>query len=238
MSPVTRKSTQPSNAGKLNDAPQGNPVSRTVLRERRSHAPEALVHSFGRRPVRPRPLYARCTISGGGDIAPTGRSIFGRMLDLIDVRGALAGSMAARAIARHAAGDRRQPSVRHRRRHRRAVDGRAAGAAVPGHDQRELLKIDEMEPYSLPIDFPETKEALKNNMAVRHEALRLLKQGVTIVVFPGRRRRHRAEGLRQGARTCRGRCFRPASCRRPRRRSFRCIFPARTAGCSISSAGR
>jgi putative hemolysin len=41
-----------------------------------------------------------------------------------------------------------------------------------------------MEPYSLPIDFSDTKDALKNNMAVRHEAVRLLKQGVVIVVFP------------------------------------------------------
>jgi putative hemolysin len=49
---------------------------------------------------------------------------------------------------------------------------------------KDLLKIREMEPYSLPIDFSETKEALKNNMAVRHEAVRLLKEGVTIVVFP------------------------------------------------------
>jgi putative hemolysin len=49
---------------------------------------------------------------------------------------------------------------------------------------KDLLKIREMEPYSLPIDFSETKDALKNNMAVRHEAVRLLKEGVTIVVFP------------------------------------------------------
>ncbi|TIP35045.1 MAG: glycerol acyltransferase, partial [Mesorhizobium sp.] len=49
---------------------------------------------------------------------------------------------------------------------------------------KDLLRIREMEPYSLPIDFSETKEAMKNNMAVRHEAVRLLKDGVTIVVFP------------------------------------------------------
>ena len=48
----------------------------------------------------------------------------------------------------------------------------------------ELLKIKEMEPYSLPVDFSGTKEALKNNLAIRHEAVRLLKSGVTIVVFP------------------------------------------------------
>jgi putative hemolysin len=48
----------------------------------------------------------------------------------------------------------------------------------------ELLKIKEMEPYSLPVEFSGTKEALKNNLAVRHEAVRLLESGVTIVVFP------------------------------------------------------
>jgi putative hemolysin len=48
----------------------------------------------------------------------------------------------------------------------------------------ELLKIPEISPYSLPVDFSETKEALRNNIAVRHEAVRLLKEGVTIVIFP------------------------------------------------------
>ncbi|MFB2553277.1 lysophospholipid acyltransferase family protein [Ensifer soli] len=48
----------------------------------------------------------------------------------------------------------------------------------------ELLKVPEMAPYSLPISFDETKEALALNMATRHEAVRLLKDGVTVVVFP------------------------------------------------------
>ncbi len=48
----------------------------------------------------------------------------------------------------------------------------------------ELLKVPEMAPYSLPISFEETKEALALNMATRHEALRLLKEGVTVIVFP------------------------------------------------------
>ena len=48
----------------------------------------------------------------------------------------------------------------------------------------DLLRVPEIRDYSLPIDFAETKEALKNNLAIRHEALRLLKEGVTIVVFP------------------------------------------------------
>lgn len=48
----------------------------------------------------------------------------------------------------------------------------------------ELLKVPEMAPYSLPISFEETKEALALNMKTRHEAVRLLKEGVTLVVFP------------------------------------------------------
>ncbi|SIQ11521.1 Putative hemolysin [Rhizobium sp. RU20A] len=48
----------------------------------------------------------------------------------------------------------------------------------------ELLKVPEMAPYSLPISFEETKEALALNMSTRHEAVRLLKEGVTVVVFP------------------------------------------------------
>ncbi len=48
----------------------------------------------------------------------------------------------------------------------------------------DLMKVPEILPYSLPVDFTETKEALKNNLAVRHEAIRLLKEGVTVVIFP------------------------------------------------------
>jgi putative hemolysin len=48
----------------------------------------------------------------------------------------------------------------------------------------QLLKVPEMRPYSLPISFDETKEALAINLATRNEALRLLKEGVTIVIFP------------------------------------------------------
>ena len=48
----------------------------------------------------------------------------------------------------------------------------------------DLLKIREMQPYALPVDFSESKAALRNNLAVRHEAVRLLKDGTVIVVFP------------------------------------------------------
>lgn len=48
----------------------------------------------------------------------------------------------------------------------------------------ELLKVPEMAPYSLPVSFEETKEAMAINMQTRHEALRFLKEGVTVVIFP------------------------------------------------------
>ncbi len=48
----------------------------------------------------------------------------------------------------------------------------------------DLLKVPEIRPYALPIDFSDTREALKSNMAVRHETVRLLKEGVTVVIFP------------------------------------------------------
>ncbi len=49
---------------------------------------------------------------------------------------------------------------------------------------KDLLKVPEIRPYSLPVDFEETREATANNLAMRKEALQLLKEGVTIVVFP------------------------------------------------------
>jgi len=49
----------------------------------------------------------------------------------------------------------------------------------------ELLKVPEIRPFSLPVDFEETKQALKTNMETRKEALRLLEEGTTIIVFPG-----------------------------------------------------
>ncbi len=48
----------------------------------------------------------------------------------------------------------------------------------------QLLRIPEIRPYSLPIDFDETREAQVMNLATRKEALRLLAAGTTIIVFP------------------------------------------------------
>ncbi len=48
----------------------------------------------------------------------------------------------------------------------------------------QLLRIPEIRPYSLPIDFEETREAQKLNLKTRKEALAALAEGTTIVVFP------------------------------------------------------
>jgi len=119
------------------------------------------------------------------DVVPTRADIFTRMLDLIDVGLDVKGAWPPPdlpdaplvIVANHPFG---------------IGDGIAVlslaerlGRPFKVLINAELLKISEMEDYSLAIDFSETKEALKNNMDVRHEALRLLKQGTTIVVFPG-----------------------------------------------------
>ena len=49
---------------------------------------------------------------------------------------------------------------------------------------KDLLKVPEIRPYSLPINFDESREAMQMNLETRKEAVRLLKEGVTIVVFP------------------------------------------------------
>jgi putative hemolysin len=48
----------------------------------------------------------------------------------------------------------------------------------------DLMRIPEIQPLGLPVDFSETEDALATNLATRAEARRLLKQGVTIVIFP------------------------------------------------------
>lgn len=48
----------------------------------------------------------------------------------------------------------------------------------------QLLRIPEIRPYSLPIDFEETRAAQQLNLKTRKEALAALAQGTTIVVFP------------------------------------------------------
>jgi putative hemolysin len=48
----------------------------------------------------------------------------------------------------------------------------------------DFLKLPEVRPYALPIDFSATREAIDTNIKSRIDARRLLKEGVTIVIFP------------------------------------------------------
>jgi putative hemolysin len=48
----------------------------------------------------------------------------------------------------------------------------------------DFLRIPEIRPHALPIDFSQTPEAIKTNLETRRQARRLLRAGVTIVVFP------------------------------------------------------
>lgn len=132
-----------------------------------------------------RDRYARFYEAWRRDVAPSGERIFGRMLDLIDV--------SIRMQDQWPPADLPEGPVVIIANHPFGIgDGIAIlslaeqlGRPFKVMINSELLKIEEMKPFSLPIDFAETKEALKNNLAIRKEALKLLKEGVTIVVFPG-----------------------------------------------------
>jgi putative hemolysin len=132
-----------------------------------------------------RDRYARLYDIWRSDIVGKSERVFGKMLDLIDVRMDVRGEWPPRnlgpetpvvIIANHPFG---------------IGDGIAVLALAEQLDRpfkvlihNELLKVPEMEAYSLPVSFEETKEALAINMRTRHEAVRLLKEGTTIIVFP------------------------------------------------------
>ncbi|WP_244496219.1 1-acyl-sn-glycerol-3-phosphate acyltransferase [Aureimonas ureilytica] len=48
----------------------------------------------------------------------------------------------------------------------------------------DLMRIEELAEFGLPISFEETREAQALNLQTRREAMRLLGQGVTIIIFP------------------------------------------------------
>jgi len=131
-----------------------------------------------------RDRYARLYDIWRSDIVASGERVFGKMLDLIDIRMDVRGAWPPAnlpdtplvIVANHPFG---------------IGDGIAilALAEQLGRPFRvlindELLKVPEMSAYSLPISFEETREAMAMNMQTRHEAVRLLKEGVTIIVFP------------------------------------------------------
>ena len=118
------------------------------------------------------------------EVVPSGERVFGRMLELIDVQLGLVQQWPPKNLPQG-------PLVLVANHPYGIGDGVAilALAEQLGRPFRvlinnDLLKIKEMEPYALPVSFDETKEALALNMKTRHEAVRLLKEGVTVVVFP------------------------------------------------------
>jgi putative hemolysin len=48
----------------------------------------------------------------------------------------------------------------------------------------DLLRVPEVRPFALPIDFAGNRQAMETNIRSRAEARRLLKEGVTILIFP------------------------------------------------------
>jgi putative hemolysin len=131
-----------------------------------------------------RDRYARLYDIWRTDIVGKTERVFGKMLDLIDVEldiqgewpPALSSGRPVVIVANHPFG---------------IGDGIAVLALAEqlGRPFRvlihnELLKVPEMAAYSLPVSFEENKEAVAINMQTRHEALRLLKDGTTIIIFP------------------------------------------------------
>jgi putative hemolysin len=131
-----------------------------------------------------RDRYARLYDIWRSDIVGKSDRIFGKMLDLIDVDLAIDGTWPP-AIAPD------RPLVIVANHPFGIGDGIAVltlaeqlGRPFRMLIHNELLKVPEMMAYSLPVSFDETKEAVALNMQTRHEALRLLKEGTTIIIFP------------------------------------------------------
>jgi putative hemolysin len=127
------------------------------------------------------PLYARWR----SEIIPQGARVIRPMLGLIAVEL----DIVAKQWPPHLAPDR--PLVLIANHPFGIVDGIAALALAEDLGRpfkilinKDLLKVAELRPYSLPIDFEETREAHKTNVATREEAIRRLRAGTTIIVFP------------------------------------------------------
>jgi len=132
-----------------------------------------------------RDRYVRLYEIWRSDIVPSRERVFGKLLDLIDVDLDIRGNWPAVApegrplviVANHPFG---------------IGDGIAVlslaeqlGRPFRVLIHNELLKVPEMADYSLPVAFEETKAAVALNMETRREAVRLLREGVTVVIFPG-----------------------------------------------------
>lgn len=126
------------------------------------------------------PLYARWK----NEVIPSGGPIMPAVFELCDVKLEIGGNWPARIapdvplviVANHPYG---------------ILDGFAAlniaeqlGRPFRVLINKDLTKVPEIRPFSLPVDFTDTREAQAANLRMRTDALRLLGEGVTIVVFP------------------------------------------------------
>ncbi|MDL2407320.1 lysophospholipid acyltransferase family protein [Rhizobium calliandrae] len=131
-----------------------------------------------------RDRYARLYDIWRSDIVGKSERVFGKMLDLIDVRLTVKGDWPLETIpdapivivANHPFGIGDGIAI--------LALAEQLGRPFKVLIHNELLKVPEMADYSLPVSFEETKEAMAMNMKTRHEAVRLLKEGTTIIVFP------------------------------------------------------
>lgn len=126
------------------------------------------------------PLYQRWR----DDVIPAGGPVMDAVFRLCDVDLSLTGAWPA-AI------DQERPLVIVANHPFGILDGFAALAIAEQLRRpfkvlinKDLMKVPEIRPYSLPVDFTETREAQLSNIHMRNEALRLLKAGTTVVVFP------------------------------------------------------
>ncbi len=119
------------------------------------------------------------------DIIPSGGPIIAPMLDLIGV----SLQVSQGAIVERKSDD--PPLVIVANHPYGILDGIAAltlaeqlGRPFKVLINKDLLKVPEIRPYALSVDFNETREAQAANIKMRKEALALLERGYTIVVFP------------------------------------------------------
>ncbi len=119
------------------------------------------------------------------DVIPTGGPIIGPALDLIDISVDIGSGQWPPRL------DNKAPLIVVANHPYGILDGLGTLSLVErlGRPYRvlinkDLMKVPEIRPYSLPIDFAPTRQAQATNIATRNEALQLLREGTTIVVFP------------------------------------------------------